>query len=370
MSIKSSGAQLRELRQARELSQIELAKRAGISRQALGAIEADTYQPGVDVALRLAGELGTTVEALFGRDREDRLTAELGHSAGGEVAARVSLARIGGRLVAIPVPATCVMLTPASGLVERSSKQKRVEVLSFRTRSEIDATLVIAGCDPGVSILRDYLARRQPSIEVAAVPGSSHDALISIRDGSAHAAGVHLRDPKTGGYNVAAAREVFGPKRFRMVNFARWELGLATRTDSSIKDASHLTRRGVRLINRASGSGARAVLDEVLVSSDIDGRTISGYDKLAAGHLEVAAAIAGGVADAGVTIRLAADLYGLGFQPWREERYDLVIPEREFDWAPVRQLMEALNSSLLAREISQLCAYDTAQMGRVESLLA
>lgn len=362
---------LRRIRLARLISQIELARRAGISRQALSAIETDTYQPGVEVALRLAAELGTTVEALFGRDREDRLTAEFGRSAGTEVAKRVSLAHIGGRLVAIPIPATCVVLTPAAGLIERSARQKRVEVQSFRSRSEIDATLVIAGCDPGVAILRDYLARHQPSIEVVAVPGSSHDALRSIRDGVAHAAGVHLRDPQTGSYNVAAARSVFGAKQFRMVNFARWELGLATRTRlSAVKNAEDLARRGIKLINRAQGSGARAVLDEVLQCDGIDGSSIAGYDTLAAGHLEVAAAIAGHIADAGVTIRLAAELYGLSFQPWREERYDLVIPEREFDAAPMRQLMDALNSSLLAREISRLCAYDTTQMGRIDAPLA
>jgi molybdate-binding protein len=86
---------------------------------------------------------------------------------------------------------------------------------------------------------------------------------------------------------------------------------------------------------------------------------------LARGHLEVAAAIAADVADAGVTIRLAANLYGLRFQSWREERYDLVIPASEFESAPVQILMEALNSRALAREIESLCGYDASQMGQV-----
>jgi putative molybdopterin biosynthesis protein len=83
------------------------------------------------------------------------------------------------------------------------------------------------------------------------------------------------------------------------------------------------------------------------------------------GHLEVAATIATGQADFGVTIRVAADVYGLGFVPIREERYDLVILKRDLESVPVEAMLDALNSRALAREVAQLCAYDTSQMGKV-----
>jgi DNA-binding XRE family transcriptional regulator len=54
------------------MSQAELAHRTGISRQALGAIEAGIYQPSVSVALNLARELGETVESLFGESNEPK----------------------------------------------------------------------------------------------------------------------------------------------------------------------------------------------------------------------------------------------------------------------------------------------------------
>jgi molybdate-binding protein len=268
--------------------------------------------------------------------------------------------------VAVPVPATFVTLTPAAGLVARTLPKHRVEVAPFRSRAEIDLTLIIAGCDPAVAILRDYLSRHQPAIEVAALPGSSRDALIAATKGAAHAAGVHLRDPKSGGYNRVAARAAFGAKRFHMVNFARWELGLASRPSATpITALEDLTRREVKIVNREPGAGARAALDEALADAGIKAAQINGYNHLAAGHLDVASAIAEGVADAGVTIRLAAGLFGLRFQPWREELYDLVIPEDDFHSAPVLNLLEALNTRALANEISQLCSYDTSQMGTV-----
>ncbi len=92
---------------------------------------------------------------------------------------------------------------------------------------------------------------------------------------------------------------------------------------------------------------------------------IAGYEVEAGGHLDVASAIAAGLADVGVTIRLGADAFGLHFIPYRDERYDLVIMETEVESAPIKAMLDALNSRRFAREVSQLCAYDTSQMGQV-----
>ena len=46
----------------------------------------------------------------------------------------------------------------------------------------------------------------------------------------------------------------------------------------------------------------------------------------ATGRLQVASSIAAGLADAGVASEPAALAYGLGFVPFAEERFDLVIP--------------------------------------------
>jgi molybdate-binding protein/DNA-binding XRE family transcriptional regulator len=355
-------SRVREVRFASGISQVELAQRAGISRQALGAIEGGVYQPSVTVALRLAHELGETVESLFGEDRRQRVAVEdVSNSC--KLNSRVCLARIRDRLVAVPLPGTSVSLTPAAGVVARVLKGRRIEVSPFRSQAEMDLTLVIVGCDPGVAILRDYLARRRPSITVVAIPGSSIEALETAAHGAAHAAGIHLRDPASGQYNSPAARQCFGNKHFRMVTFAQWELGLATRRNGPVETVQDLAHPGARLINRQKGSGARAALDEAIAVAGLKPGQIEGWNRSASGHLEVAAAIASGAADAGVTIRVAAELYDLPFQPWREERYDLIVPEEDFAAPPVQQLLEALNTSMLAREIGELCAYDTRQMG-------
>jgi putative transcriptional regulator len=57
---------LRETRKARGgLTQQELARAAGVTRQSIISIEQGKYRPGVELALRLAHVLGCRVEDLF-----------------------------------------------------------------------------------------------------------------------------------------------------------------------------------------------------------------------------------------------------------------------------------------------------------------
>jgi len=132
-----------------------------------------------------------------------------------------------------------------------------------------------------------------------------------------------------------------------------------------LRSIADLARPGVRIANREMGSGARLVLDQALAELKIAPHRITDYGREFSGHLEVAAAIAAGDAETGLTLRVAAEAWGLDFIAVREERYDLVILQREMDSPPVRAMLDALNSGSFASEVSQLCAYDTARMGQV-----
>ncbi len=56
---------IRERRKELGLSQEELAKRCGVSRQTVNAIENNKYDPTLSLAFALAKELQTTVDTLF-----------------------------------------------------------------------------------------------------------------------------------------------------------------------------------------------------------------------------------------------------------------------------------------------------------------
>ena len=56
---------IRDLRKAAGVSQEELAKRCGVSRQTINAIENNKYDPTLSLAFRLAAQLEVTVDELF-----------------------------------------------------------------------------------------------------------------------------------------------------------------------------------------------------------------------------------------------------------------------------------------------------------------
>lgn len=56
---------IKKLRKSKNLRQEDLAQKLGVSRQTIIAIENDRYNPTLELAMKLAKELNTTVEELF-----------------------------------------------------------------------------------------------------------------------------------------------------------------------------------------------------------------------------------------------------------------------------------------------------------------
>ena len=56
---------LKEVREAKGWSQGELARRLGVSRQTINAVETDKYDPSLPLALRTAKLFGVAVPELF-----------------------------------------------------------------------------------------------------------------------------------------------------------------------------------------------------------------------------------------------------------------------------------------------------------------
>ncbi|MFB5662851.1 helix-turn-helix transcriptional regulator [Alteribacillus sp. HJP-4] len=63
---------VRELRARFNMTQSDLAKHAGITRQTVGLIEKGDYAPSITLALKLAEAFDTQVEKVFWLEKEEK----------------------------------------------------------------------------------------------------------------------------------------------------------------------------------------------------------------------------------------------------------------------------------------------------------
>ncbi len=360
-----SGARLRAARQARGYSQQQLAGMAGVSRQAVSAVEAGHSDPSLRVALALASALGVTVEELFGPGVPAPVVGARPVAPLGPEGTRVSLAPMGESFVALPMRADSAIragFLPAGGLVAMSSGT--APATPVRPLGPPRPTLVVAGCDPALPLLETPLARLDPPVGFTWWPCGSEAALRLAAAGLVHAAGAHLLGG-SGEYNTDPARQQLARAGTEVIGFASWREGLVLRAglDGKVAGVRDLAEQGLRVVNREPGAEARRVLDRELAACALEPAALPGYHTRATGHLQVAAAAAAGLADAGVASEPAALAYGLGFVPLTAERFDLVIPARQAASREVDALRRVLASRWLLAQLGCLPGYDPGRCG-------
>jgi molybdate-binding protein/DNA-binding XRE family transcriptional regulator len=341
MGPATSGSRLRLARQARGFSQQQLAGMAGVSRQAVSAVESGLSDPSLRVALALARVLGMTVEEVFGPG-----------TPAPETAAR-PLAPLAGAAVSQGG------FVPADGLASGSGPAGAP--CPVRPLSPPRPTLVVAGCDPAFPLLEAPLALLDPPVSFAWWPCASGAALELAAAGLVHAAGVHGRSADD---NVASARTAL-PQGAEVYGFCGWREGLVLQAGlaARVPGLVDVVKAGLRLVNREPGSEARLLLDQELAAIGASPGDLAGYQSQATGHLEVASAIAAGLADVGVASEPAALAYGLDFVPLAAEQFDLVIPAGQAGSREVPGLLKVLSSRWLLDQLATLPGYDPAPCG-------
>ncbi|HZA25792.1 MAG TPA: helix-turn-helix domain-containing protein, partial [Dehalococcoidia bacterium] len=181
---------IRDVRTSRQISQQELARCAGLTRQAVNAIEAGRYTPNTSIAMKLARALGCRLEDLFylgETSAEEPVQLAQGATPGIN---RVAVARVGDRLVAHPLTASRAFVegfvnADAVLINDRSPNIARMMVPTDR----LEHTALLLGCDPSLGALCDHVARRSRNLRVTWLSASSRQALDSIARKEAHLAG-------------------------------------------------------------------------------------------------------------------------------------------------------------------------------------
>jgi molybdate-binding protein/transcriptional regulator with XRE-family HTH domain len=376
----STGANLRLARQARGFSQQQLASMAGVSRQAVSAVESGHSDPSLRVALALAQALGMAVEELFGPGEPAAPVAAVSVAPLRGRTDRVALAPVGDRFVALPLrgdagaglgflpagglanPANLAVAAVAAGAAGNGAAGNAAagngtELIAVRPLGPPRPTLVVAGCDPALPLLATPLSLLDPPVAFAWWPCGSAAALRLASQGLVHVAGVHTKE------DSGEAGPL--PDGAAVVGFTAWREGFAVRPELKpvVTGLDAIARHRLRIVNREPGAEARRLLDAERLRLGLDGADLPGYDTQAAGHLQVASAVAAGLAEAGVASEPAARAYGLAFVPLAEERFSLVIPAEHAASREVQALFKVLSSPWLLAQLGSLPGYNAATCG-------
>jgi molybdate-binding protein/DNA-binding XRE family transcriptional regulator len=351
---------VRSRREQLELPQQELAAIVGLSRQALGAIEAGRSVPSVDVAVRVASALGVTVEALFGEDGSWSVPLDRHHAA---LAGRCVVAMCQGRWIAHALGDREHDVACDSVAVPG---RRRIKLL--RPPAVARENVLIMGCAPALGILGDRLNTDRGPGRFVWLPNRSSIGLDALIAGRTHIAGLHLTDDQGREANTTRVRRLPSWLSVTLITLGHWEVGLLVGKGNPkrISRASDVARRGVRLANREKGASPRRVLERRLKAEGAkpppDGLTVSG-------HRDVARVIAAGAADVGPAVRDVAIAFHLDFVPFGVERFDLALPTEMLSAPEVRRLLDMLTSARARAELSAL-GYDVRETGNRVALPA
>ncbi len=290
---------------------------------------------------------------------------------------RVKLGFVGDRIVATPLNRGAAVVTSfvkADGIMEIpinsegfiAGQEVLVDVLKSETA--IRNTLVAIGShDPLMDVIADILRQKASNYDLSSSHVGSMGGITAIKRKEAHIAGIHLLDEKTGNYNFSYIEKYLGKDNTALIKGVRRIQGLivAAGNPKSILSVNNLLREEregktsfeMRYVNRQKGSGTRILLDYLLSSQNIDGESIYGYNREEFTHMNVAAIIESGNADAGLGIYSAAKAFGLDFVPICEENYDFIAPVEYLEFPAFKEFMEIIKSDKFKESITALGGY-------------
>jgi putative molybdopterin biosynthesis protein len=351
-------ARLAGRRRLLNITQADLARTCGISRQFMGMLETGRVQPNVQVALKLASVLGTTVEALFAADADDAVELDvICAKENMPVGTRVNVAKVGGVWVAHPSDTPDTIgggFCTADGVLVRAGANPVASCA--QPLRELEGNILFAGCDPALRLLCD--AKLDAPGNSTWVNCGSGQALKYLAEGLAHVAGMHYGFDD-GDENLRAVKRMLPGANLFIMRFSSWEQGwlLSPRVPESFGGVGDMISGGLRLANREPGAAVRRWMDEELARLGVDPNTVPGYDTIHFSHTEAVESIQAGRADLMIGPCVMASVFGLRFIPIGRVAFDLAFDKSLFDHPRMDACIKWLASKRFHQDISTLPGY-------------
>jgi putative molybdopterin biosynthesis protein len=322
---------------------------------------------------------GFSVENSFNKEQDEtravmakRLVSSLKH----REYVRVTLGVVDGKLVASPLSrgaGSAMSLVRADGFCVIEQNREGIEageetaVTLCRPLSEIQRTIVSIGShDLILDVISDLLNARDGA-HLAGTHVGSLAGLMALKRGESHIAPTHLLDEKTGEYNTRYVREIFGEQSVALIKGVGRVQGLIVQKRNPLRltGADSVARTSARYVNRQRGAGTRLFFDYLLAKEGIAARQINGYEREAATHMAVAAAVQSGSADAGMGIMSAASALDLGFIPLGDEEYDFAVYKKNLESKEITLFLQILKSPEFHKKLDQLGGYTCNRIGEI-----
>jgi putative molybdopterin biosynthesis protein len=231
------------------------------------------------------------------------------------------------------------------------------------------ALTMFASHDLVLAELREFLRTRPgPKLDVRFV--GSLDSVVALCKGRCELAGFHIPQGALGREILRKYEPWLKPRVQRLVHFVRRNQGLIVAAGNPLGIAAlqDVVASSARFINRQRGSGTRLALEHMLQEQAIDRAEIKGYYTEEFTHLAVAAAIASGVADAGIGIEAAARRLKLDFIPLFVEDYYLLGKRETVERTDVEAIVGVIKSDDFAALVREIPGYDTSNTGEVTNI--
>lgn len=286
---------------------------------------------------------------------------------------RVKVGKVGDKMVAAPLArgaGAAMSLVRADGfcVIEQNSEGveagEPVQVELYRDKAEVENTVVIIGShDLILDVAADMMPNLHPGMFVSSTHVGSMGGLMALKRKEAHLAPIHLLDEETGEYNLSYIRRLFGSGKIALIKGVGRIQGILVKKGNPLGIKGIEDLPGCRYVNRQRGAGTRVLFDYKLKQLGIAPEQINGYEREAATHMAVAAAVGSDGADAGMGILSAAKAMDLDFIPVGPEEYDFAVPLEYLELPHIKAFIEILKMDEFHKRLDELGGYTYERAG-------
>lgn len=206
-------------------------------------------------------------------------------------------------------------------------------------------------------------AVRQSRSGLATYFDGSLDGLERYIRGEGIAAGLHIRDARTGKWNVPAVAQVADTQNAVLIAFAHRRRGLVFRQDGP-RVACMGDIAGLRFVPRQPESGTDALFRDAAQEAGVN---LSGlaFAEVARTEDDAVQAVQRGEADVAFGLESVARVYGLDFMPQVDEEFALLVDRKAWFEPPFRQFLDFCQTSGFRDRAATMAGYDVSRFGEI-----